>query len=458
VTDRDFENYLALLSGMLRLRRSQRASIAGELRDHLIEHVAHLESTGISHEEAVRKALEEFGDAAALAANFSALVGMRRRRLIMRCTIGTTVVMTGLVVALLAFRPEVVDDPSVVQAQADPAAVRAKANPDARPAAKKADLSRNEQANAETRRKLETLIDVEFNETPLNDVLKFIGTKVSTQFYLDPKSLADAVIATDTPITLQLRQVPAEMALDLILQALQAGYTVRSGVIIVRTQTDLKQDMETNVYHVSHEAAQRLAEIIPITVATDTWNTVGGAGSMAVFYDSLIISHTPEVHQRIGKLLKDLEPVLANLPKSPMPWSVGMMPSRYPGGEAAGGYGASSGRTGYGPSAGPGYGLPSPGRYPSRTSREWDETQTRRVKSLPPGGGNETDRGGGGDSTLPSAGPAPSATSPIPGTASAPDPFGETPATPPASNTPGGAPGSSPATDPETPTKPTAES
>ena len=120
MNDREFDNYLALLGGMLRLRRTQRDHIAGELRDHLIEHVAHLEASGITHEEAVRRALEEFGDAAALAANFSALVGMRRRRLIMRCTIGTTVVMTGLVVAMLAFRPPVIDDPSVVNAQAQP--------------------------------------------------------------------------------------------------------------------------------------------------------------------------------------------------------------------------------------------------------------------------------------------------------------------------------------------------
>jgi hypothetical protein len=36
MSDREFENYLALLTGMLRLRRTQREGIAGELRDHLI--------------------------------------------------------------------------------------------------------------------------------------------------------------------------------------------------------------------------------------------------------------------------------------------------------------------------------------------------------------------------------------------------------------------------------------
>src|SRR5687767_14364688 len=147
MTDRDFENYLALLSGMLRLRRSQRASISGELRDHLIEHVAHLEASGSTHEEAVRRALEEFGDAAALAANFSALVGMRRRRLIMRCTIGTTVVMTGLVVAMLAFRPPVIDDPAVAKAQAGSAGSSATATT-AVPESKSPATTRNDEMSA----------------------------------------------------------------------------------------------------------------------------------------------------------------------------------------------------------------------------------------------------------------------------------------------------------------------
>ncbi len=120
MNDREFENYLALLSGMLRLRRTQQSDIAGELRDHLIEHVAELERRGVPHEQAVREALTEFGDAAALAASFSALVRTRRRRLIMRCTIGTTLVMAGLMIGVFAFRPPVENDPGLVQAQQGP--------------------------------------------------------------------------------------------------------------------------------------------------------------------------------------------------------------------------------------------------------------------------------------------------------------------------------------------------
>jgi hypothetical protein len=364
VTDRDFDNYLALLSGMLRLRRSQRTSIAGELRDHLIEHVAHLESTGISHEEAVRKALEEFGDAAALAANFSALVGMRRRRLIMRCTIGTTVVMTGLVVALLAFRPGVVDDPNVAQAQNNQKAGK---NSDGGvagtlPQTKRAAHPQDE--DAQTRKKLAgTRMEGEFVEMPLNQVLNYLSDVVQVQFYIDKKSLAESSAAADSPTTLNLKEVPAEMVLDLVLRQHGLGYRLRNGVIMVASQADIQSQVEVRVYPVPEQDAQELAALIPATIDTNNWreHTVttgggsqmrlppgvgygasrsgygrsspepastetiggGGAGTIRVYRGVLVVSQTPEVHQKIEQLLSSLESVLADRPRSAMPQPVG---------------------------------------------------------------------------------------------------------------------------------------
>jgi hypothetical protein len=355
MTDRELDNYLALLGGMLRLRRTQRDHIAGELRDHLIEHVAHLEASGIAHEEAVRRALEEFGDAAALAASFSALVGMRRRRLIMRCTIGTTVVMTGLVVAMLAFRPPVIDDPQVAKAQTDPAGTQ---RSEATTTAATKTKSLNERLNAVTREKLDILIDADFEQVPLNEVLATFSKRVGNQFYIDPKSLGDAVIAVDTPVTLHLNQLPAEMALELILTPLQCGYTLRNGIIIVQTQARLDQDMETRVYYVPYEAAQELAELIPGSIAANCWEPVGGPGSIRVFRDSLVISQTNQVHQKIEKLLKDVEPVLASRPKAK---DAEGSSDAAPVGAERGGYGVVGGRGGYGAVTPAGYGSGSRG-------------------------------------------------------------------------------------------------
>ncbi len=332
MSDREFENYLALLTGMLRLRRTQRESISGELRDHLIEHVAQLEASGSTHEEAVRRALEEFGDAAALAANFSALVGMRRRRLIMRCTIGTTVVMTGLVVAMLAFRPEVADDPNVVQAQAESGPrdniQENGGQKTAAPPARNTDLR--------TRIALKQPASIEFTETPLGLAIDTLGEQHNVQIYFDKRSIQDLGITMDDPVSLNLEDVPLEMVLDLILREFRLDYRVRNGVILIASEDDVRSQTEVRVYAVPEEDAHALLMLIAETIEPESWRPdpqvrpganayvfggglgggappqagglgdPSGPGSIRAYRGVLVVSQTPEVHEKVEKLLDDL--------------------------------------------------------------------------------------------------------------------------------------------------------
>ena len=64
----EFQNYLGLLSRLLRLKSTERESIEEELRSHLEERLAALTAEGIEPARAISMALAEFGDAAALAA------------------------------------------------------------------------------------------------------------------------------------------------------------------------------------------------------------------------------------------------------------------------------------------------------------------------------------------------------------------------------------------------------
>ena len=63
MSEPEFEIYLSLLSKFLRLDAAQKADIAEELRIHLEERLAELTAEGQSREDAIRLALEEFGDA-----------------------------------------------------------------------------------------------------------------------------------------------------------------------------------------------------------------------------------------------------------------------------------------------------------------------------------------------------------------------------------------------------------
>src|SRR5579864_4426774 len=124
--EQDFELYLSLLSRFLRLKSAQRGEIADELRDHLEERLEELAARGLSRGEAIRAALDEFGDAAELANHFTQVAHIRKRRLIMRVTFGTVAALAASLLIATAFWPESRQAPvqSIVVAQESPAASR----------------------------------------------------------------------------------------------------------------------------------------------------------------------------------------------------------------------------------------------------------------------------------------------------------------------------------------------
>src|SRR5947207_13254418 len=105
MSDREFENYLALLSRLLNLSAKHRARIAGELRTHLEDRLDDLIGQGIQHDDAVRQALEEFGDAAGLAGQFVAISQNRKRRWLMRMTTFSAAAIVLVAAGLAIFWP-----------------------------------------------------------------------------------------------------------------------------------------------------------------------------------------------------------------------------------------------------------------------------------------------------------------------------------------------------------------
>src|SRR5436305_6901939 len=83
MSDREFEEYLTLLAGLLRLDAKQRGEIGDELRSHLEDRLDELMTRGVSREDAVKQALAEFGDAAGLVGQFLAVQRNRKRRWLM---------------------------------------------------------------------------------------------------------------------------------------------------------------------------------------------------------------------------------------------------------------------------------------------------------------------------------------------------------------------------------------
>ena len=180
MSEREFELYLSLLSRFLRLKPAQRDEIADELRDHLEQRLEELAARGMSHHEAIRMALDEFGDAAALAKHFTHATHIRRRRLIMRCTLGTVAALAASLLVATAFWPANPQNPiaNKAQAQNPPAAAPAGAPPER----EKRNLMYAGIAEDKLLAMLANPTEVNFSETTLEDakvILSFDGQEHS---------------------------------------------------------------------------------------------------------------------------------------------------------------------------------------------------------------------------------------------------------------------------------------
>ena len=77
------------------------------------------------------------------------------------------------------------------------------------------------------------------NETPLDDVLKYIKQATTTKtyagipIYVDPKGLKEAEKSLTSTVSIDLEGVPLKTTLRLLLKQLDLAYCVRDGVLII---------------------------------------------------------------------------------------------------------------------------------------------------------------------------------------------------------------------------------
>ncbi len=115
------------------------------------------------------------------------------------------------------------------------------------------------------------------NETPLEDVLKYIRSNTLNEeldlpsgipIYVDPVGLQEAEKTLTSPVTLDLEGIPLKTSLRLILKQLGLTYTVKDGLMTITSANSDDQPTEIRVYPVAD------LSIIPFSLSG------GGGGGM----------------------------------------------------------------------------------------------------------------------------------------------------------------------------------
>ncbi len=180
---------------------------------------------------------------------------------------------------------------------------------------------------------LDTRVDVSLIEVPLHDVAKQIEMVVGFDVELDTKALDVVGIGGDTPITRELSDVSLRSALNLMLDELELTYVIANEVLLITTFEEADANLWPKVYDVADLVAPAnlsvagspfavnppepnfiaLTRVITTTIAPDTWDQVGGPGSIeSMAYGEkyvLVISQTEEVHEEVRELLEQIRSV-----------------------------------------------------------------------------------------------------------------------------------------------------
>lgn len=160
-----------------------------------------------------------------------------------------------------------------------------------------------------------------FTETPLEQVFDTIEKRHGILPLLDVKALNEIGIGTDTRVTIALNNVSLAQALDFMLYNLDPTLTwaIEKDVLIITTREAAEENLQTWIYDVTALVESNgpydrdydaLIELISRSIEPDSWDEVGGPGSINEYEtngrSALVISQTFQIHRKIDNFLRTL--------------------------------------------------------------------------------------------------------------------------------------------------------
>ena len=113
------------------------------------------------------------------------------------------------------------------------------------------DLASTNPAEQKIVKELDEPTDIEFIDTPLEDVLAFLEDYHEIEIELNRRALDDFGIDSGAPITRTLQGVSLRSALKLILEDMDLTYVIDNEVLLITTVEDAEQRLVTKVYPVA---------------------------------------------------------------------------------------------------------------------------------------------------------------------------------------------------------------
>ena len=92
---------------------------------------------------------------------------------------------------------------------------------------------------------------LEFNESPLSEVVDFIKNAREIPIVIDQRALDDVGMGSDTPVTISLAGITLRSALKIMLKELDLTYVISDEVLKITTPEEAENELLTKVYPVA---------------------------------------------------------------------------------------------------------------------------------------------------------------------------------------------------------------
>jgi serpin B len=153
-------------------------------------------------------------------------------------------------------------------------------------------------------------------------VIARLEKELGVEVNFDREALYDAGIGDDMPMTASFPRVRARNALDFTLRQRDLAWIIQYEMLLITTLEAQENLEDVRVYNVADLVACRdasgelftdfdsLIDVIEICIQPESWDSVGGAGSIAPFTGggtkALVILQTQPVHEKLQDLLAKL--------------------------------------------------------------------------------------------------------------------------------------------------------
>ncbi len=175
-------------------------------------------------------------------------------------------------------------------------------------------------AEQRIRKALDTPLDFHFVDAPLKEIVDSLQSKLGVPIQRDSKSLTDAGVSPDTKISFTAKQIPAHEGLRRLLAEKKLAFGIEDEVILITTADRAKLLVHPVVYGVGDLCGffdpiafggpdyDSLIEMLTSTVAPASWDSNGGAGTVArlAIANAIVCDQTDEIQDQISKLLDEL--------------------------------------------------------------------------------------------------------------------------------------------------------